>query len=115
MQKRLEDEEFMENVEVLGRKKSKNGQINTNELLGENESKGEMSVFLGFVFMLGMFFVFNYIDQKNNVETIEILVHENQWLKKELKELNRNMKYEALEKLEGDENLPLLNADGGAK
>lgn len=112
MEKRLEDEEYMEHVEVLGGKKVEN----TNELLGIKEDKDEMSVFLGLIFIIAIFFVFHFLHQKNNLETIEILVNENDRLKEEIKELNmRNRTMEALKKIENVENLPLLNPDDGGK
>jgi len=76
-------------------------ETNTNKLLGGSTDKKytEKGVLLGFIAMLLMFFAFNHFDQKNNIETIQILAHENELLKKnkepenlEIKILNYELK-----------------------
>jgi len=44
-------------------------------------------VLIGFVFMLFVFFMYNNIDQKNNVETIQILASENTRLRQQIEDI----------------------------
>jgi len=93
--------EIMTNVE-------ENNQTQKN--LNVKNKYSDIKMVLGLIVMLLMFFAFNHFEQKNNVETIQILNYENQQLKKGL---SPQINYLQVEKKLLESKVKKLNKENG--